>query len=57
MTGSACGFPSSIPEHLRQRRTVDQLHRQELFAQVFSDVVHLRVDQEKLNPCCGLTQP
>jgi hypothetical protein len=39
---------------LRQRRTVDQLHRQELFAEVFSDVVHLRVDQQNGIPFADL---
>ncbi len=52
--GQCMRIPFLDSEHLRQRRTIDQLHRQELFAQVFSDVVHLRVDQEKLNPCADL---
>ena len=40
--GQCMRIPFLDSEHLRQRRTVDQLHRQELFAQVFSDVVHPR---------------
>ena len=34
-------------ENLRQRRTFDEFHRQELFAQVFADVVHPRAVRKK----------
>ena len=40
-------IPFFDSQHLRQRRTVDQLHREELFAKVFSDVVHLRAKRQK----------